>query len=168
MNKIFHIIGTSCSGKTYLVERLKEKFPEHCASWDILEDFYNKHQVFVNGKMDWSKFNQSMKVVALELSNFIEENQDKIIFIETSGTNKTINLLIPDLEKRYGEIAVIALKTPDEDTLVERATARNLDVNSTIGFAMNFSNSVWNVRFLSVEQAQKELETKIIELLTND
>jgi hypothetical protein len=166
MTKIFHITGTQCCGKSYLINKIKAEFD--CASWDILEDFYIKNKILVNNEMDWKKYSGLSKTLPLELENFIEDNLQKVVLIETSGINKTINDILPNLEKKYGKIIQITLDIPSEEELSNRAKNRNLNGNKVVGFAIDFSNLVYRESFLSLEQAYKELKTKLIEMLTND
>jgi hypothetical protein len=118
--------------------------------------------------MDWKKYSGLSKTLPLELENFIEDNLQKVVLIETSGINKTINDILPNLEKKYGKIIQITLDIPSEEELSNRAKNRNLNGNKVVGFAIDFSNLVYRESFLSLEQAYKELKTKLIEMLTND
>lgn len=158
---IFHIIGTSCAGKTVLIDRIKKIFPENIFVWDVL-DFYEKHEVIANGIMDWTRFYQYIPLLSVDLDNFINEHKNEIVIVESSGGNKKINSLF----EKY-KVDVISLRTPPEEVLVQRAEIRKLDINKTIKFAIDYENRVEKQNLLSEEDAYQYLYNAVIKILTN-
>jgi guanylate kinase len=161
MTPIFHIIGTVCSGKTTIVDKIKQAFPEDIFHWDILQ-FYLKNEIIIDGEMNWERFGQFVPVIGLELENFIATNKNSIIIIESSGFNKKINEAL----EKY-EVRIVSLKTPDEEELVRRAKLRGLSASKTIKFAMDHENLMDKRGQLNEEEAYKKLHSAVVRILIN-
>ncbi len=116
---IFHIFGGQLSGKTTVVSKLNSRSFAH---WDILVHFYQKREIIKENKIDWDEWRKQEHLIAVDLENFIAENGDKHIVIESSGLNKHINRCI----KKYGVVPVY-MGVPTDEEVVERLRKRILD-----------------------------------------
>jgi len=143
---IFHIFGGQLSGKTTVIKKLDSK---QIASWDVLVDFYHKHHIITNKTIDWTLFDKHRKFLAEELKQFIEDNKDKHIIIESSGRNKLINKTI----KEIGDIIPIYMGVPTKEETMERIVHRpDVDKKQAIRFNLStmFKFSTYSNVFPSI------------------
>ena len=128
--KIISVSGTQCSGKTYVIT----PFLDHpdVAFWDIL-DLYEREKCIVDNKMDWDRWNNTVKMIIPELKKFLEQNKDKKICIIESGTNQTVTGFLSTIDT-----VDIQLKTPNKDVIVDRAGKRKLISEKVLDFREMF------------------------------
>jgi len=135
---IFHVFGGKCAGKTTVTSQLdKNEF----ATWDIREDFYIAEGILKNDKMDWDAWRQKEHKIQEVVSEFIKNNSDKHIVIESSGFNRLLNTTIkwenPEAKEGRRKIIPVNMGMPtDEDTSL-RAEKENLNVQETVKYNQN-------------------------------
>lgn len=115
----FHLFGPMCAGKTTIIERARENYP-NIKVWDIKTDFYLKRKILKDGKVDWDMYNAFTQYIEEDIDKFFNTNKKHPIIIESSGLNKYINLAI----KKY-HLYPLYLKAPDEETIIKRADDRD-------------------------------------------
>jgi len=118
---IFHIFGGECSGRTSAVKQLNTVEFLH---WDIVEDFYKPTGCIVDGKMDWKVFRVKEKLIKSMIEKVVDDNKDKHIVIESTGTNATVNTVL----KQYA-IVPVNMGIPNAHETVTRAELCGKDIN---------------------------------------
>ena len=121
---IFHVFGGQLAGKTTVIKKLD---PTVFAHWDIVEDFYVKHKIIKNNKMDWDIWQMKHNLIERDIKQFVKDNKDKHIVIESSGRNKEINRVI----KQLGEITPVYMGVPTQEETTQRAkNKKDVDLKS--------------------------------------
>jgi hypothetical protein len=128
--KIIHLSGTSCSGKSHILQPFLQR--DDVAFWDIL-DFYNREGCIVNGRMDWDKWDKAKPKIIPDLEAWFIKNFATHHCIIESGTNASVNSYLARVAKKY-EVIHIRLVTPSDKILVERAKLRDMDPKLVLNF----------------------------------
>jgi len=128
--KIIHLVGTSCSGKSYILQPFLLR--DDVAFWDIL-DFYNRKGCIVNGRMDWDMWEKAKPQIIPDLEAWFVKNFATHHCIIESGSNATINSYLNKVAKKY-EVLQIRLVTPSDKILIERAKLRDMDPEVVLNF----------------------------------
>lgn len=149
MNVIFHITGTSCSGKSYIQEAFKDD--PRVKSWDIL-DFYDQEKIILNGEVDWTRYRNKIWKLKGAFIDFLESCKNiPVVFIETIGWNESIN----DLLVNHSNVIDIVLAVPTKEELKERIKKRSDIKEETVMYFYN--------RFTSSELNNKEIQLQSYE-----
>jgi len=153
---IFHIFGGETSGKTSVAKQLD---PDMYAHWCIVEDFYKPEGIInKDNKMDWDLWKAKEKKIKTSIQEFIENNTDKHVIIETSGINRNANTVL----KQYGAVPIyMGVPTPQET--IARCKKCNVDVE--VGYDINKLAIVkfWDISDylppkLTIEEAVKTIK----------
>jgi Ni2+-binding GTPase involved in maturation of urease and hydrogenase len=121
---ILHLTGTSCSGKTYIIEEFKNN-PDVCI-WDIL-DWYKEQEIIKDGKMDWDVWKRRIHKIDNYFEELIKKAENyKLLIIESSGNSTVLNRLLSDYN-----VDKLVLKVPSNDEIIMRAKNR-IDITNEL------------------------------------
>lgn len=154
---IIHIIGGICSGKTSVIEKLREEFP------DILTLMIDEERMVDISKSEETIFRK------------IESSQSDVIVLETSGLNYLVNKYLDD--KNVVTIKLIV----NHDELKKRVLKRQTDENYQRKYfwgnkdfedIVNFNDSVYHHTQSDVEidtsfNSEEEIYCMIKNIIVN-
>ena len=154
---IIHIIGGICSGKTSVIEKLREEFP------DILTLMIDEERMVDISKSEETIFRK------------IESSQSDVIVFETSGLNYLVNKYLDD--KNVVTIKLIV----NHDELKKRVLKRQTDENYQRKYfwgnkdfedIVNFNDSVYHHTQSDVEidtsfNSEEEIYCMIKNIIVN-
>ena len=126
---IIHIIGGICSGKTSVIEKLREKFP------DILTLMIDEERMVDISKSEETIFRK------------IESSQSDVIVMETSGLNYLVNKYLDN--KNVVTIKLIVNHNELKKRVLKRQTDENYQRkyfwgNKDFEDIVNFNDSVYH------------------------
>lgn len=143
MNILFHLTGTSCSGKSYIQEEFKDN--PNVKSWDVVQ-FYRDKDIIVDGEVNWDNYRNKIWELKRAFKEFIASCKDTpVVFIETIGWNKSIN----DLLAGMSNVVTIVLAVPSKEELLKRINKRSDIKEETVMYFYN--------RFIKSELNNKEI-----------
>lgn len=141
INKIIHLIGAKCAGKTTLLKELGKS-----PIWDIAEDFYKKYKIInENGTMNWVYLNQHKRKLLPTIHGWLGEQCCEFVYIETSGMNEVINKYFISIDELRGRnfIKTIILQSPTIEELRERCEKIGANFNDILKY-----NNKWMSKIL--------------------
>lgn len=139
MKILLHLTGVPCSGKSYILEEFRDS--PVVAIWDV-KKFYQEKKILTEQGMNWDKFKEYQIDIAPTMKRFIVNNSDKdIIIIESTGTNKSINSALTQIENK----TEIRLQIPVKGTMRTRAIERgDKNYNNLLEFRDKCEKQVTN------------------------
>lgn len=160
MSLRIHLVGTMCSGKTTIIDKIREEFP-HIESWDIKNNFYIPEKIVTSNGFDWDRFKKKADLIENRINQFLEENADVPVIHESSGFNTRINMAI----KGKGFVAV-CLVSPAIGELKHRAKERGDNVDRVLEFASVYNRHMHKIRkyipqLIGSDRATKEIRKQL-------
>lgn len=159
--KIIHIVGSICSGKTYLISKAQEKYDIDC--FNIKQHHIDSGAIGKDGEFNWEVFrkHRQEKLITAKLTQFLINNRNKgVVFVESSGANQEVNTLLQNLS--WAKEYIIPLKPSSK--WKEFAAKEKMD-EKTVENSIKFFYK--EVEFnIGHSYTQKEAAAKIKEIIS--
>jgi hypothetical protein len=132
---IIHLVGTICSGKTWIINQFKDN--PKIKTWDILQDFYLPKKIIdENNVFNWElwKKEKEKNQIAKDCVSFIYNavSNNKIALIESSD-NKDLLFLTQSLNAN-----IFYLNNPSIEILKNRIEQRKLNEQFVLQFQEDY------------------------------
>lgn len=134
---ILHLVGPMVCGKSWVLNHFKTC--PTLAIFDIMS-FYERYGAIdiKTGQFNWDVWRDAIKELEGELTEFIEKNNEKVIAIESSGTNQTLN----DILRKRDDVTFIYMKAPTPSEVLVRSASRGIDPKVVQTFNKKYYNRV--------------------------